>query len=437
MTSTFLQRVLTGWLVALAACSVSRADEVDGAVDADILLRGGTIVDGSGAEGVVGDLAIRDKRIVAVGKFRAGRVGRTLDCAGLIIAPGFIDLHTHSDDPIVAPATRGNVNYLTQGCTTVVTGNCGSGPVNVAAYFEKIDAAGAGTHVIHLLPHGSLRAQVMGRGNRAPTAEELVEMQRLADQAMRDGAWGMTTGLIYVPGTYAETAELIEIARIVAKHGGIYASHIRDEGTGLLDSIGEALRIGREAGLPVHISHFKATGREAWGTLRVAAETIDQARAAGQRVTADQYPYAASSTSLEATLLPAWSREGGHKELERRLQDAEQRTKIRAAIEQALAGKVRVQIASYAPRRDWVGKSLDEIAALEKREVADVVLEIESRGGARIVNFGMQEDEVRFAMQRPWVATASDGGARIPDGDQPHPRNFGTFSRKIGRYALH
>lgn len=418
------------------ACPPAPAAEPAEPLRVDVLLQGATIYDGSGTAPFTGDVAMRNGKIIGVGKFQVGRVDQTIDCRGLAVAPGFIDLHNHSDSPIVSPATRGNVNYLTQGCTSIVTGNCGFGPVDVAAYLAKIDAAGAGTNVLHLLPHGDLRDKAMGKEAREPTSSELAEMERLAEQAMRDGAWGMSTGLIYVPGTYSKTEEIVAVAKVVGRHGGIYASHIRNEGVELLTAVEEALRIGRDGGLPVHVSHFKASGRSSWGSLHIAAELIEKERANGRRVTADQYPYTASSTSLEATLLPAWCRAGGRKALAERLRDPEQRARIRQSVETELAGKVRVQIAGYEPRRDWVGKSVDEIAAMEKREPAEVVLEMEQNGGARIVNFGMNEDDVRIAMKLPWVATASDGSAKIPDGDQPHPRSFGTFTRKLGLYAV-
>ena len=405
-------------------------------VDADVLLAGGTIYDGSGGDGMVGDVAIKDGKLAGIGKFPRGEILRAIDCAGLVIAPGFIDLHNHSDGPIVSPETRANVNFLTQGCTTIVTGNCGGGPIRVKEYYDKIDAAGAGSNVAHLLPQGSLRSEVLRQVKRSPTSEELARMCALADAAMREGAWGMSTGLIYIPGTFSETSELIEINKVIGRYGGIYASHIRNESTELTSAVDEAIRIGREGKTPVHISHFKASGPDAWGGLRVAAEMIEKARAAGEKVTADQYPYIASSTSLEATVLPAWSREGGRSELEKRLKDDQQRAKIRAEVESSLARKGPIQIAAYRPKPAYIGQTLDKIAAGEQVAVCDLVLQIEERGGARIVNFGMNEEEVRFGMTLPWVATASDGGARIPGSEQPHPRNFGTFPRKIGLYAI-
>lgn len=404
---------------------------------AELELEGATIYDGTGGAPYVGNVAIRNGKIIAVSD-TSGITGayQRIDCRGLVIAPGFIDLHTHSDGPIVEPTTRANVNYLTQGVTTVITGNCGFGPVDVAAFLKKIDEQGAGSNVCHLLPHGSLRDAVMGKTARDPTPEELEKMRSLAEQAMRDGAWGMATGLIYVPATYSKTEEIALMAKVVGAHGGIYASHIRDEGEHLVRSIEEALEIGRRGELPVHISHFKASGKSAWGSLHLAVATIEKARAAGRKVTADQYPYTASSTSLEATLLPNWSREGGRSAIIDRVRDPVQRAKIRAEVERAIPDKVKIQIAGYSPRRNWVGKSLDEIAVAEKRPAADIALEMEEQGGARVVVFNMNEDDMRLAMKLPWVATASDGSAKMPDADRPHPRSFGTFTRKLGVYAI-
>ncbi len=409
-------------------------------IDADVVLRGGTLHDGAGGKPMVADLAIKGDRIVAIGPFETGKVGLELDCRGLVVAPGFIDLHNHSDSQVVDRLTRANVNFVMQGCTTVVTGNCGSGPIEVAAYYDKIDAGGAGTNVAHLVPQGNLRETVVGNAQRAATSDEISKMQELARRGMRDGAWGMSTGLIYVPSSFADTAELIEIAKVVGEEGGLYASHIRNEGPGLLAAVDEALKIGREGQIPVHISHFKSSGRDAWGLVHRAVKQIEEAQQAGQTVTADQYPYVASSTSLEATVIPAWARAGGHKELVARLDDPDQTVRLRDAIADAVQrcdDGERIKIARYAPKPHWAGKSIAEIARIEQAEPVEIVIQITRGGGAAIVNFSMSEEDVRYVMTVPWVATASDGRAYLPGGDRPHPRSYGTFSRKIGYYSLH
>ena len=408
-------------------------------VQADLVLRGGTIHDGSAAEAVLGDVAIKGDRIVAIGKFEVAGSPRVIDCQKLIIAPGFIDLHSHSDRGITEPRTRANSNFQMQGCTTVVTGNCGSGPTDVAEYFKKIDDAGAGTNVLHLLPHGSLRGRVMtGDDNRPPSPAELAKMKELAEKAMQDGACGMATGLIYTPGSFSKTDELVAIAQIVGKHGGIYASHIRNEGAQLLESFDEILKIGQEAKLPVHISHIKASGRQAWGLAPDGIQKIRAAREQGQKVTADQYPYTASSTSLSATVIPATLR--SWTKLKAALDDPEEGPGVKSRLENTLRERDNggaIVIASFEPDRKWQGKSLAQIAKETNQTPFDIVLDVMKRGGAQIVNFGMQEDDVRLFMRESWVATASDGSTnRLDAVTQPHPRSFGTFPRKIGRYAI-
>jgi len=402
----------------------------------DTVLIGGTIHRGDGSEPYIGHVAIHGGRIAAISTTVEPKGAIRIDCAGLVVAPGFIDLHNHSDEPILKPNTRSNINYLMQGCTTIVTGNCGSGHVDVAKYLASVDADGAGTHVAHLLPQGSLRRTVVGSGRRDPTEAELAKMLALADRAMRDGAFGMSTGLIYIPGTLTPTHELIEVAKVVGSHGGIYASHIRNEGSALLESVGEAIEIGRQANLPVHISHIKASGKSNWGSLRLAIQSIDQARQAGLVITADQYPYAASSTSLEATLFPSWASEGGRSELRKRLADPQTAARIRSELVAKLAGSSRIQLVSCSYNPQWIGKSLEEVAASEQVELADLVITIQTNGGASVINFGMSEDDMRMAMPLAWVATASDGNAKVPSSSMPHPRSFGTFPRKIGRYAI-
>jgi N-acyl-D-aspartate/D-glutamate deacylase len=411
----------------------------DKPVEADVVIRGATLYDGSGKPGQVGDLALKGDRIVAVGSFAVAGEPRVIDGKGLIAAPGFIDLHTHSDYPLQKPATRANLNYLMQGVTTVVTGNCGSGPTDVAAYFKALETGGIGSNVIHQVPHNNVRSKVMGNANRLPTADELTKMEALVDQGMKDGAWGLSTGLIYNPGTYAKTDEIIALAKVAAKHGGFYASHIRNEGTDVLSAIEEALTIGREAKLPVHISHLKASGRRAWGKAGDEIALIEKARKAGHTVTADQYPYVASSTSLAATLIPPRFREGSAKDFLARLDDPEQGKLIRKAIEDGIDGRdggKSLRIARYAPKPAWQGKDLQAIAEQEKKAPVEIVVEIERNGGAQVVNFGMSEEDVRLIMKQPWVATASDGSAQVFNDSVPHPRSYGTFPRKIGHYAI-
>jgi N-acyl-D-aspartate/D-glutamate deacylase len=410
--------------------------------ETNTVFRNATLYDGTGAPAVTGDVHIKGDRIVAVGTVGKVDGATEIDAAGLVICPGFIDLHTHCDTgspALTAKAGRPNKNYVTQGVTTVVTGNCGSGPVDTAKFFTDLESGGVGTNVIHQAPHNSIRSAVMGNENRPPTADELAKMEALVAKAMDDGAWGMATGLIYNPGTYARTEEIVALAKVVGKRGGLYASHIRNESTGLLDALDEAIRIGREAGCRVHVSHIKASGKAAWGTSPRAVGLIEAARKKGMKVTADQYPYVASSTSLRATLVPTKYREGGQKDFVARLDDPKTGPQMKKDIGAALddrAGGQRIQIARYAPKPAWQGKRISDIAAAEGKEPLDVVLEIERAGGASIVNFGMDEEDVRVFMKQPWVATASDGSTHLPGTTVPHPRSYGTFPRKIGRYAI-
>lgn len=404
-----------------------------------LLFRQVTIYDGSERPPEVGSVYVRGSRIIAVGDVQPEAGAVVIEGKGLWICPGFIDLHTHCDFGLLEKSGRANKNYVMQGCTTVVTGNCGSGPTDVGKYFRALEEQGIGTNVIHLAPHNSIRAAVMGNANRPPTAEELRKMQQMVHQAMDDGAWGFSTGLIYNPGTYAATEEIIALAQVAGRAGGLYASHIRNEGPGLLAALEEAFRIGRESGCRVHISHIKASGREAWGLSAQAVRLIEAQRREGLLVTADQYPYTASSTSLRATVVPPRYREGTSQDFLKRLDDPQIGPQLRRDIAQLLGGwegARRLQIAHFAARPQWNGRTIAAIAEAEKREPLDIVLEIERQGGAQVVHFSMNEEDVRVYMQQPWVATASDGGVQNPGPTVPHPRSYGTFPRKIGYYAI-
>ena len=428
--------MLTIAFLALTTCTVGQGDT---AIEADVVLQGATLYDGSDQPGKVGDIAIKNDRIVAIGKFKTKGNPRVLNCDGFVVSPGFIDLHTHSDYPLQAKKTNANFNYQTQGVTTVVTGNCGAGPVDVAGYFAKLEMIGVGTNVIHQVPHNDVRQKVMGNANREPTPKELRLMEDLVDQGMKDGAWGLATGLIYNPGTYAKTDELVALAKIAATHKGFYASHIRDESTAVLIAIEEVLEIARRAGIRVHISHIKVSGRRSWGKAPDVIGMIRRARKDGIEVTADQYPYTASSTSLSATLISSKYREGSGADMIKRLDDEQIGPKMKKAIQASIddhVGGKSVRIARYSKNVEWQGKNLLEIAEMEKRSVLDIVIEITRNGGAQIVHFGMSDEDVRLFMKEPYVATASDGGSMMPANTVPHPRSYGTFPRKIGRFAI-
>lgn len=424
-----------GLLSSLVLVGPSRGETID----ADVVLKGGTLIDGTGAPRRTADVAIKAGRIVAVGSYEYNRRARVINAEGWIVAPGFIDLHTHSDDSILQPRTRNNLNYQAQGVTTIVTGNCGSGALDVARYLDAIDRGGAGTNVIHLVPLGTVRNAVMGNADRRPTPVELRQMVELVDRGMKAGAWGVSTGLIYLPGRYADTAEITTLSKAAASRGGIYASHIRNEGGGLLESIDEALQIGAGAGMPVHISHLKASGKANWGLTRQACEKIADARLKGQLVTADQYPYVASSTKLAAMVVPHWAIQGNRADFARIADDPVEGPRLRREIQQALDQRddgASIRIARYAPKPLRVGKDLVAIAREEQTTPLEVVLDIQRNGGAQAISFGMSEEDVRDVMRHVFVATASDGSAHLPNsGDQPHPRTYGTFPRKI-RYAL-
>lgn len=437
----------------------------------DVILRGGSVIDGLGRPAVFASVALSGDRITAVGDLDGWEAGRTIDVSGLAVAPGFIDMHSHSD---LALLVNGRAeSKIRQGVTTEVIGQCGFSPApspkeqwahirelsgwmgayvdwrweTFGQYLDALADSGVSVNVVPLVGHSMVRTVVMGEENRAPTGAELAAMADAVRAAMDEGAFGMSTGLVYAPGMWAETEELIALARAMSAAGGIYFSHLRNEGPGLLDAIGEAVRIGREAGVGVQIAHLKASGEASWGRAGEALAAIEQARARGEaEVSYDAYPYTAWNTGL-GQLLPAWAREGGSDAVMRRLRDPETRARIRAAIEAEAAEEPcrweRRLLASVETEanRGLQGLTLAEVARRRGKPVPDVVMDllIEEDGQASMVGFAMSEEDVRRILAHPIGMIGSDSAASAPYGrlgeSHPHPRTYGTFPRVLGHYA--
>jgi len=429
----------------------------------DILIENGFVIDGAGNPWFKADVGILGDLVESVGNLRSADARRRINARGLVVAPGFIDIHSHSDFTVlVDPRVESKVR---QGVTTEVVGNCGTSAApmsqEVRAYRERymrepfpseprwetmedylnlIDERGASFNIVALVGHGTVRQNVMGFEMRAPTDSELRGMKRLVAEAMKDGAWGMSTGLIYPPSCYADTSEIVELARVLPEYGGVYFSHIRGEGETLLDAVKEAIEIGESAGVSVEIAHFKASGRRNWGKTVESLRLIEEARNRGTDVTFDQYPYIASSTGLTA-LLPHWSQEGGVERLIQRLRDPVERLKIADGIESDVRDWNNVVISSAGKHPQYEGKSLSEIARTEKKDPVDAAFDLliaeETRVG--VVLFEMDEEDVRRVMSSPYMMVGSDGRAVAPRGSlgtgKPHPRYYGTFPRVLGHYV--
>jgi len=405
----------------------------------DILIRGGQVIDGTGSDARGADVGIAGDRIVFVGDAakRALSAPRVIDATGLTVAPGFIDPHTHSDRELANPKLSHNQPYLYQGITTVFTGNDGAGPWPIAKAIEDWQRQGVGTNVALFVGHGTVRGAVMGLADAEPGAEQLERMRAMVKQGMQDGAFGMSTGLFYAPGIFSKTDEIIELARVVAAHGGVYDTHMRSEssaGIGLLASIDETIRIGREAKLPVHISHIKALGADVWGQSGQAIERIRRARSEGVAVTANQYPYTASSTSLHAAIVPPWAQAGGHKELLRRMDDPQERSKLVADMERLLKVRGGPEAILFSKTgtvpAELAGRTLAAVAKDAGKPAIEAALDAIRRVAVLpIISFNMNEQDIEAYMRQDWVVTGSDGVFG-------HPRTFGTFPRKIREYVL-
>jgi N-acyl-D-amino-acid deacylase len=437
---------VTGWMGFGLLClvlSTGTALGQDGDEVLTVVLEGGNVYDGLGADPVVADVGIHDGRIVAVGDLKARRAGERLDVRGLAVVPGFIDIHSHGTRGVFRhPLAE---NYIRQGVTMIVGGPDGGSPLPVAEYLARLELHPPAVNFALMVGHGTIRRKVMGNEDRAPEPEELERMRGMVEAAMREGAFGLSSGLKYVPGAYAKTEELIELARVAGRHGGIYISHMREEGLELLESVSETIRIGEEGGLPTQITHHKVVGAPMWGSSVKSLALVDEARARGVDVTLDQYPYTASSTSL-SILFPAWSLEGEEEDRLSRLRDPAQRSRIKAAVlvnlEKDRGGghpkNVVVSRCEWDPTLN--GKSLADILRDRNREVtldeaAELALELQERGGFGGIFHAMVEEDVQRIMRHPQTMIASDGGIVAPGEGVPHPRNYGTFSRVLGHYS--
>jgi N-acyl-D-amino-acid deacylase len=409
----------------------------------DILIKNGKIVDGAGNSWFYGDVGIVKVKIVWIGKSETA-IGKTvLDTKGLIVAPGFIDVHAHIEGGELTTPTADN--FIHDGVTSVVTGNCGGSNLDISNYFHRLDSIRTSINVASLIGHNTIRRSVMGDLQRDPTLEELELMEERVQKAMIGGAVGLSTGLIYVPGTYSKTSEVVRLARVASRFNGVYASHIRDEGDDVTDAVNEAINIGREAKMPVEISHFKVTYKPNWGRSVETLQLVESARLEGLDVTIDQYPYIASSTTLDTTL-PTWVFSGGRDSMKLRLDDPATRLKIKKEMADNLKKKQLKNysyalVARYAPDITFNGKTISEINKLKGRKPkalseAETILEmVGAVNRTQMVYFSMDEKDLIRILQYPFNMFASDAGIAKFGSGMPHPRAYGTNARVLGRYV--
>ncbi len=441
--------VAAGLAFALAALSQSVPQTQ--APRYDVVIRGGRVVDGSGSPWFLADVGIKGDTISAVDTRLDATGARIVDAAGLVVAPGFIDVHSHAEaredgqDMVGNPAAENNVR---QGVTTVMASPDGGGSVRVGEYLARVAAARPAINVGTFIGHGAVRGAVVGQADRAASSEELQRMKDLVRTGMREGAFGLSTGLFYVPGSYAPLSEVIELAAVAGESGGIHQSHMRDETGKVLDSVRDTIAIGEQGHLPTQVTHHKIIGKANWGRSVETLRLIDEARARGVDATIDQYPYTASSTSIQGGLLPAWVQEGGRQRMLERLRDETQLrralTAITSAIENDRGGGDPANIVLAACPFDpgLAGKNLAQVLRERKRpatpdQAADLVIEIVQKGGCSAVYHAISEDDLVRIMKHPATMIASDAAPGVPTfgKDVPHPRAYGTFARVLGLYV--
>jgi dihydroorotase/N-acyl-D-amino-acid deacylase len=413
------------------------------------LLKGGMVFSGDDTESVVADVWVAGDRVIGVGDGSRVEADQVLDVTGLAVAPGFIDLHSHAvrDDAQRSGLFRwpDAENQLRQGVTTLIGGPDGWSPLPLSETFRQLEATPATVNFGAFVGHGAVRERVIGLADRPPSAAELERMQEVVAQAMRDGAFGLSSGLVYTPGSFGDTEEIIALARVSGQHGGIYISHMRNEALEVLDSVAELIRIAEEAGLPGQITHAKAMGTAMEGRSTDFLALVDAAVARGVDITLDQYPYTAGSTGLTVQF-PLWSRDGGNDALAQRLQDPESREKIRQHLVFEMTevrgrnDPANVQLAFCGFDHSLDGLNLAQILEQQGREVTisnavELIIELQEQGGCQAIYHAMHEDDVVRIMQHPRTMIAADGGIVAPGFGHPHPRNYGTYARVLGQYV--
>lgn len=408
----------------------------------DIIISNGLIYDGSGGPPFEADIAINADKIVKIGNLSRSQAKLTIDAQGLAVAPGFIDLHAHLEPLLDLPQAE---SALRQGVTTSLGGPDGSSPWPLGKYLSSADSIGMGMNVAFLVGHNTIRRNVMGMENRKATAEEISTMQAQVEQAMQAGAFGMSTGLKYLPGAFSDVREVIALSQMASKYGGIYTSHLREEGIGLLEAVAEAIRIGKEANIPIVLTHHKAIGTKMWGASVKTLSMVDSARAIGIDVMMDQYPYNASYTGI-GVLIPAWSMAGGIEEFKKRINNPFLKDSIKRGIvhnilyDRGGADLNRIQFALVEWKKDLEGRTLLDWLVERKIEPtvengAELVIEAQLSGGASCVYFAMDDADVERIMKHPQTMIASDGRLVAPGDGHPHPRWYGTFPRVLGVYV--
>jgi len=410
----------------------------------DLVIKNGLIVDGTGNPWFRAEIGIKNKKISKIGDIDENQAKELINAQGLIVCPGFIDIHTHCDQDIVNVPSADN--YIHQGVTTVIGGNCGGHPFPLHEHFEKIREKGISINFGCLVGHNTIKQQVMGFKMSPPTEEEMEKMKDLVDQEMKAGAIGFSTGLAYLPGIYSKTDEIVQLASVVSGYGGIYASHIRDQGLHITEAIEEAISIGEKNGIPVQISHIKLADEAVWNQLERITRPVEEARKRGVEVTLDQYPYTATSSGFESSF-PSWAFEGGRGKFQERLKDEKAYEQIKSFIIERRLSSIRrinkletIYIASSRKFPEFEGKNLQEILISKGQtptvnNAADLIIDIEKNGGASAVFFQMDEKDVENLMRLPYTMHASDGEIEVFGRGAPHPRNYGTFPRVFARYV--